>query len=156
MFIHKLKNSVIQSAFQNAGHNYARSNFFLSNGLYLFDSLSDWLWLKLKFSEKCLERLREWKYFGSVRYCCYSNFVVSMYRSVNSVRTMQCRTLKLAKYVAFFVRGKKYWRFIWWRNLMEDSEEFWKMDLNRSSWSTGSELAKDCILPLQNRACVCT
>jgi len=30
------------------------------------------------------------------------------------------------------------------------------MDLSGSSLSIGSELAKDCFLPLQNRPCLCT
>jgi len=39
---------------------------------------------------------------------------------------------------------------------MEDSERGWKMDLNGNSLSIGSELAKDCFLPLQNRSYLCT
>jgi len=39
---------------------------------------------------------------------------------------------------------------------MEDSEGGWKMDLSGSNLSIGSELAKDCFLPLQNRSYLCT
>jgi len=55
MFIQKLITSITHSAVQNSGHNYARSSFLV--WLYHFDSLSDLLRLKLKFSEKCLGRL---------------------------------------------------------------------------------------------------
>jgi len=127
MFIQKLKTSVIHSAVQNSGHNYARSIcliwWFVS--FWLVIGLTS---IKIKILRKMLGAPEGWPVLAvwgiAVRVTLWF---------VNSVRTMQRRTPKLTKHVAFFVRGKKCWRFIWRRILMEDSERAWKMDLNENS-----------------------
>jgi hypothetical protein len=94
-FIQKLKTSVILSAVQNAGHNYARSNSLV------WWLISAWLviWLtsiKIKILRKILGAPEGWTVLA-----VWGNAVRVTLWFVNVVRAMQCRTLKLAKPVAF-------------------------------------------------------